>query len=128
MLILNIFLYRKSSKYRYFSRKTYSKYSRRVRTTAPPDVARLNTEIPCITHLDIYSNIYGLNPPRPDRCRKVGKVPIIDFDQSLVLSRLSCACVVEGDSTVLNSFVRLRGLKFSAQSNASQYKNIEQKS
>jgi hypothetical protein len=56
MLILSIFLYPKSSKY--FSRKTYSKYSRRVRTKAPPDVARLNTEIPFIQHLDIYSNIY----------------------------------------------------------------------
>jgi hypothetical protein len=39
----------------------------------------------------------------------------IDFDQFLVLSRLFCACVGEGDSTVLNSFVRLSGLKFSAQ-------------
>jgi hypothetical protein len=38
----------------------------------------------------------------------------IDFDQPLVLSRLSCACVSKGDSTVLNSFVRLGGLKFSA--------------
>jgi hypothetical protein len=57
MLILSIFLYRKSSKY--FTRKTCSKYSRRVRTTAPPVVARLNTEIPCITNLSIYSNIYG---------------------------------------------------------------------
>jgi hypothetical protein len=38
----------------------------------------------------------------------------IDFDQPLVLSRLSSACVGEGDSTVLNSFVQLRGLKFSA--------------
>jgi hypothetical protein len=39
----------------------------------------------------------------------------IDIKQSLVLSRLSCACVGKGDSSVLNSFVRLRGLKFLAQ-------------
>jgi hypothetical protein len=48
-----------SYRIRSHSYSTYSKYSRRVRTTEPPDVARLNTEIPCITHLDVYSNIYG---------------------------------------------------------------------
>jgi hypothetical protein len=38
-----------------------------------------------------------------------------DWSKSIVLSRLSCTCLGEGESTVLNSFVRLRGRKFSAQ-------------
>jgi hypothetical protein len=56
MLILSIFLYQKLSKY--FLRKTCSKYSRGVRTTAPPDVAWLNTEIPCITNLYIFQYLW----------------------------------------------------------------------
>jgi hypothetical protein len=37
-----------------------------------------------------------------------------DWSKSIVLSRLSCTCLDEGESTVLNSFVRLKGLKFSS--------------
>jgi hypothetical protein len=58
---LSVALLVKQKLSKYFSRKTYSKYSRRVRITAPPDVAWLNTEILCITHLYIYSNIYDPN-------------------------------------------------------------------
>jgi hypothetical protein len=112
MLILNIFLYRKSCEY--FSRKTYSKYSRRVRTTAPPNVARLNTEIPCITNLYIYSNIYAKDSGTEFVCIHCrGKTAIVNLNSMFnnlknykIFSKFYC------NSLVRFSYCKIRRIFF----------------
>jgi hypothetical protein len=64
-------------------------------------------------HLNRTKEFGTVESPSPRQAQE-SRDSTIDFDQFLLRSRLSCACVGEGDSTVLNSFVRLRGLKFSA--------------
>jgi hypothetical protein len=54
-----------------------------------------------------FSRYCTVDSPSPRQLQE-SRDSTIDFDQYLVLSLLSCACVGEGDSTVLNFFERLR--------------------
>jgi hypothetical protein len=76
-------------------------------------VTRISDQESRLCPLNRAKELNTIDYPSPRQVQK-SRDSTIDFDQYLALSRLSCACVGEGDSTVINSFVRLMGLKFSA--------------